>query len=142
MRLTLSEPARVYDLRSRTSRGTLKTLELTIDPVVPTLLALSSGSGPAPAITGASRAVAGETATMTFSLPKGTDPGVSVLRVELVDPQGEVVAGHSANLILRGAPVARQFDFAATDAPGKWQIRARDVLTGETAAQSFELEGR
>ena len=53
--------------------------------------------------------------------------------------RGEVVLGRSANVLLRGAPVAKQFRFAATDASGKWQIRARDVLTGETAAHSLEL---
>jgi hypothetical protein len=140
VRLVLREPARVYDLRSRVWRGTLETLELRIDPVVPTLLALSSGPGATPTITMPARAVAGETVTMTFSLPPGSVPGVSVLRVDLVDPRGEVVVGRSANVILRGAPVAKQFDFAATDAPGKWQIRARDVLTGEIAVRSLEIE--
>jgi len=137
VRLELREPARVYDLRSRTWRVTLKNLELAIDPVAPTLLALSAGPGPAPAIAGASRAVAGETVTMTFSLPQGAAP--TVLRVELVDTRGNAVPGRSANVIVRGAPVARQFDFAATDAPGMWRIRATDVLTGETATLSLEL---
>ena len=142
VRVALREPARVYDLRSRTWRVTRNNLELTIDPIVPTLLALSSGPGPAPAITGTSRAIGGETVTMTFSLPQSTGSRVSVLRVELVDPRGEIVADRSANVILRGASVARQFTFATTDAAGKWQIRARDVLTGETAAQSLELKRR
>jgi hypothetical protein len=142
VRLVLNEPARIYDLRSRTWQGTLRSLELTIDPVGPTLLALSSGARPAPALTGPARAVAGETVTMTFSLPRDSDSvsGVSVLRVELVDPRGEVVLSRSANVIVRGAPVAKQFDFAPTDAPGNWQIRARDMLTGEIAMRSFELE--
>ncbi len=135
VRLALREPARVHDLRSRTWQVTLKNLELTLDPVVPTLLALSPGPGPAPAITGASRAVAGETVTMSFGPPQGS--GVSVLRVELVDPRGEAV--RSMNVLLRGAPVAKRFDFGTSDAPGKWQIRARDVLSGETAAHSLEL---
>jgi hypothetical protein len=142
VRLALREPARVYDLRSQTWRGTLDTLELTIDPIVPTLLALSSGPEPAPAITGEARAVGGGTVTMTFSQPQSTGSRVSVLRVEIVDPRGDIVADRSANVILRGAPVARQFPFAATDTAGKWQIRARDVLTGATAAHSLELESR
>jgi hypothetical protein len=142
VRLVLREPARIYDLRSRTWQETLRSRELTIDPVVPTLLALSSGPGATPVVTGPARAVAGETVTMTFSLPLGSVAGVSVIRVELVDPRGKVVAGRSANVILRGAPVAKQFDFAASDAPGKWQIRARDVLTGKSAVRSFEIEGR
>ena len=43
--LTLRKAARVYDLRAGILRGTAESLELTIDPVAPTLLALSAGSG-------------------------------------------------------------------------------------------------
>jgi hypothetical protein len=137
LRLSLRAPARVYDLRARSLLGTVKSLELAIDRVTPALLALSTDPGPAPAISGASRAIAGGTATLTFSLPQRK--GAAVLRVEVVDPQGEVVPERSANILLRGAPVAKPFEFAASDATGKWQIRARDVLTGETAVQSLEV---
>jgi hypothetical protein len=126
LRLSLRAPARVYDLRARSLLGTVKSLELAIDRVTPALLALSTDPGPAPAISGASRAIAGGPATLTFSLPQRK--GAAVLRVEVVDPQGEVVPERSANILLRGAPVAKPFEFAASDATGKWQIRARDVL--------------
>ena len=62
-----------------------------------------------------------------------------MLRVELVDPRGEVVPGRSANVLLRGAPVAKRFDFATADAPGKWRIRATNVLTGNSASKDLEL---
>ena len=140
--LTLKEPARVYDLRTRSPRGTVKSLELVIDRAAPALLALSTRPRSAPAIAGASRAVAGGTATITFSLPQGGGSGAAVLRVDLVDPHGEVVPGRSANVLLRGAPVAKRFDFATTDAPGKWRIRATDVLTGGTAVKELEVERR
>jgi hypothetical protein len=140
--LTLRKVARVYDLRAGILRGTAESLELTIDPVVPTLLALSAGPGPAPAIAGASGVVAGGTATLTFSLPQGGGSGVAVLRVELVDPSGEVVPGRSANVLLRGAPVAKRFDFATDDSLRKWRIRATDVLTGNSASKDLESRGR
>ncbi len=139
--LTLRKVARVYDLRAGILRGTAESLELTIDPVVPTLLALSAGPGSAPAIAGASGVVAGGTATLTFSLPQGGGSGVAVLRVELVDPRGEVVPGRSANVLLRGAPIAKRFDFATNDSSGKWRIRATDVLTGNSASKDLEVAG-
>jgi hypothetical protein len=49
VRLTLREGARVVDLRAGILLGTAKSFELTIDPVAPTLLALSAGPRPAPA---------------------------------------------------------------------------------------------
>jgi glycosyl hydrolase family 42 (putative beta-galactosidase) len=140
--LTLRKVARVYDLRAGILWGTARSLELLIDPVVPTLLALSAGPGSAPAIAGASRVVAGGTATITFSPPQGGDGSeVAVLRVELVDPGGEVVAGRSANVLLRGAPIAKRFDFATGDSSGKWRIRATDVLTGNSASKDLEVAG-
>lgn len=41
LRLVLRESARVTDLRAKKSLGTLKSLELTLDPVAPTLLGLA-----------------------------------------------------------------------------------------------------
>ena len=139
--LTLRNPARVYDLRAGILQETARSLELTIDPIAPTLLALSAAPGSAPAIAGVPRVVAGGTATITFSLPQseGTGSDVAVLRVELVDPRGEVGPGHSANVLLRGAPIAKQFDFATDDSPGKWRIRATDVLTGNSASKDLEV---
>ena len=46
--LTLKAPARIYDLRARRSLGTAKSLELTVDTAVPTLLSVSSAPEPAP----------------------------------------------------------------------------------------------
>ena len=42
LRLVLRESSRVTDLRAKKSLGTLKTLELTLDPVAPTLLRLEA----------------------------------------------------------------------------------------------------
>jgi hypothetical protein len=78
---------------------------------------------------------------ITFSLPqaKATGPAVVVLRVELLDPFGEVVSGRSVNLLLHGVPVAKRFDFASDDGTGKWRIRATDVLTGNSASKDLEV---
>lgn len=45
--LTLKATARMYDLRERNSLGTAKSLELTIDTVVPTLFSVLAAPGPA-----------------------------------------------------------------------------------------------
>ena len=42
LRLVLRESARITDLRAKKSLGTLKSLELTLDPVAPTLLRLEA----------------------------------------------------------------------------------------------------
>jgi hypothetical protein len=139
--LTLRDIARVYDLRAGALQETARSLELPIDPIGPTLLALSAGPGSTPTIAGAARVVADGTAMITFSLPqaKATGPAVVVLRVELLDPFGEVVSGRSVNLLLHGVPVAKRFDFASDDATGKWRIRATDVLTGNSASKDLEV---
>jgi glycosyl hydrolase family 42 (putative beta-galactosidase) len=41
--LTLREPRRIRDLRARKALGTAKSIELTVDPVAPTLLSISKG---------------------------------------------------------------------------------------------------
>jgi hypothetical protein len=42
LRLVLRESALVYDLRARKSLGTVKSLDLELDPVAPTLLRLEA----------------------------------------------------------------------------------------------------
>jgi len=44
--------------------------------------------------------------------------------------------------MLRGAPIAKRFDFATDDSLGKWQIRATDVLTGNSVSKDLEVAGR
>jgi hypothetical protein len=138
--LTLRDTTLVYDLRAGILRGTTKSLDLMIDPVVPTLLVLSVNPGSTPAISGASRVVAGRTATMTFGLRQGVGRGsdVTILRVEVVNPRGEVVPARSANVLLRGASIAKRFAFE-TDSSGSWRIRATDVLTGNSASKDVEV---
>ena len=107
--LTLRKAARVYDLRAGILRGTAESLELTIDPVVPTLLALSGRSEISSRNRGRAPAWRRRNSEAHLQrLPQGGGSGVAVLRVELVDPRGEVVPGRSANVLLRGVPIAKR----------------------------------
>jgi len=63
----------------------------------------------------------------------GRPVDLSVVRVEVLDPQGRLVRPYTGNITVRGGRAQFEIPFALSDAPGSWRIRARDVVSGLTA---------
>ncbi|MCW3474486.1 beta-galactosidase [Limobrevibacterium gyesilva] len=132
--LTLPQPVYAHDLRRGTNWQHTDRIRLALDPVAPTLLALSPRKLPAPVIDGPSAIRAGETAELRIGLSDASPAASHVLRVDAIDPSGQAVAHYSGNVILRGAGTAWRLPLAVNDMPGAWTIRVRDVLGGEVAS--------
>ncbi len=65
--------------------------------------------------------------------------GNHVIHVEVVNPSGEAVDAYSGNLIAPGGSGSKVIPLALNDATGRWEIRAHDVLTGQTKRMNFEV---
>jgi hypothetical protein len=66
-------------------------------------------------------------------------PGLHVLRVELIDPAGNLVEHYSRNLTMIKGQADGTISLAFNDLPGRWKLRARDVATGISKSQVFEV---
>jgi len=63
----------------------------------------------------------------------GAPVDLSVVRVEVFDPAGQLVRYYSSNLTVREGQGQFQIPFAISDAKGAWRVHARDVISGLTA---------
>jgi hypothetical protein len=133
----LAHPLEVYDLRRRRALGKTDRIALELGPAEPVLLALSKRPLASPSLTGPRRASLG--ANVEFHIRSGLPGSFDVIHFEVVDPDGNLVAHYSGNLLApRGAAVA-MLPLAVNDKTGRWKIRARDVLTGAVAATELAV---
>ena len=63
----------------------------------------------------------------------GRPVDLSVVRVEVLDPKGDLVRPYTGNVTVRDGRARFEIPFALSDARGNWRIRARDVVSGLAA---------
>jgi Beta-galactosidase len=63
----------------------------------------------------------------------GQPVDLSVARVEVFDPSGNLVRHYSSNVTVRNGKAQMEIAFALNDSRGAWHVRARDVISGLTA---------
>jgi hypothetical protein len=68
----------------------------------------------------------------------GTPVDRSVVRLEVFDPSGKLVRHYSGNVTVNDGRAQFAIPFAMNDAPGQWQVRARDVISGLSASRSLQ----
>jgi hypothetical protein len=93
---------------------------------------------------GASKVALGATATFDITIQTGADKpvGLHCVRVELLNPTGNVMKHYSRNLLTRTASVSFSFALALNDPAGNWQLRATHIATGRTVTVPFDVEER
>jgi hypothetical protein len=62
------------------------------------------------------------------------------VHLDVIDPEGSSVAHYSGNLLVAGAVAAKLVPLAFNDKPGIWRLRARDLLSGDTATAELLVE--
>ena len=61
---------------------------------------------------------------------------LSVVRAEVIDPDGHLIRHYTLNLTVRDGGASFEIPFAISDTKGAWRVQVRDVLSGLTAATS------
>jgi hypothetical protein len=144
--LVLDAPAAIHDLRGGRSLADARRISVTLDPVTPSLLAVSPAPLGGPTLSGpvgnGGRIAAGAAVHWRLGLT-GDDAGARhAVRIRLIGPDGTVVPAYSGVRVLGGADAQAdwQVRFAPDAPPGRWRIEATDLLGGGTAEAAFTLE--
>ncbi len=119
----------VFTAGRSNSQAPLTHLALLLDPVLPTLLAISDAPLGPPVVTTSQTVKLGQDAVFDLYLP-GTRDG-AVLHVEVKDPAGKVDDCYAANIIAAGGGAQWRLPLAANDAAGSWTVTATDMLSGQ-----------
>jgi hypothetical protein len=128
--LALPRPMRVYDLRRHADLGELSRLPLELDPFEPVLLALSPAPLPAPTVAASNH---GDGAVrLEFGLERRSPAARHVFHVEFLDPQGQPLPSHGANIAVAGDHVVPELPPTGDDPAGSWTVRATDLLSGQS----------
>ena len=86
------------------------------------------------------KAKVGESLPFTLTVAvSGGKPGYHVLRRVVVNPEGKEEPCYSANLEAPDGVCTGRLDLALNAMPGRWTLKARDVLTGNETQRSFEV---
>lgn len=136
--LALPHPFSVYDLRAHRTLGNTGRLEFELGSVEPVLFALSEKPVAPPSISGPHGGRLGTNAE--FLIRSGSPAALDVVHLDVIDPEGRTVAHYSGNVLLAKPETGKLLPLAFSDQPGLWRLRARDLLSGETATAELQVE--
>ncbi len=137
--LALPLPGFVYDLRRHLVLGRTDRVALTLDADGPALLAVAPAPLPPPRLAGPATAVPGEPIVFQVGLAEPSPATAHVLRLEPRDPGGTPAPALAATLRLRGAPVSWSLTLPCGAPPGRWPVRATDVMSQQSAELALRL---
>jgi hypothetical protein len=138
--LRLRHPAWLSDMRAPGFAAQGVAFPVSLDPVTPTVLAISPARLPAPTISGPASARAGESMALHLGLTGPSQAALHVVHIEARDPAGRPVLAYAANLALHDGSALWRLQLAADAAAGQWTILVRDMLGSGRA--SFTLSVR
>lgn len=138
-RLVLPGDYYVYDVRGAKALGRKHELAVTLDPYEPAIYALSLSPLPGLRISAPSRIGRGETAHIGLAFNASTLAEKPVLHVEVLNPSGQVAPEYCANVVLSGTSGEHAVPLAASDAPGRWTVRVKDMLSGQQQEAAIDV---
>jgi len=128
----------VYDLRNGRALGFVDRLALELGPVDPVILGLSEIPLAPPSISGPRYTHLGS--NPEFFIHSDLPAALDVVHLDVIDPEGSIVAHYSGNLSVTRGAASKLLPFAVNDKPGIWTIRARDLVSGATATAELKVE--
>jgi hypothetical protein len=137
--LTLPGERFVYDVRTARAHGKLRRLTVQLDPYEPTILSVSTAAMPPLVISSPSRLRLGETGKVGLTVSGPARAAVHVFHVDVVDPAGTIVSHYSGNLLAPDGRAATVLPLALNDRTGRWEIRVRDLLSGQLKVATLQV---
>jgi len=139
LKLALPASLFVYDVRTGKALGEKQTLDVDLDPYEPVVYALSAAPLPSLTIAAPAKLARGETGHVAISFRGTTPAAVHILHIEVSDPAGRVVSCYSGNLRASQGHAVWSIPIAYSDAPGTWNVRVKDVLSGNTRTEGIAV---
>ncbi len=137
--LTLPGPRAAYDVRSGKNLGTVSMLNLTVPPYDPVILALSPIPLPELLLSAPERAARGGSLDVAVRFAHPSSAEAHVMHVDVVSPAGTIVDAYSGNRFARHGELSQRIPLALNEAPGKWEIRVHDVISGQRKEAIVEV---
>jgi hypothetical protein len=138
--VTLPQEAYVVDVRAGKPLGRMKEIRFDLEPYEPAIFALEP-SAPSPLrVTLPESARRGETVRIGLALEGVWPRGTHIVHVDVVDPAGRAVSYYGGNVQAPAGRAEKLLPLAASDAAGQWQIKVRDVLTGQSATVALAVQ--
>lgn len=132
----------VYDVRAGRAIGKQKQLTIRLHPYEPSILSTSSAAIPSLVITGPHHLRAGDTGTFALAFAGPSPAALHVFHLDVVDPSGRIVPHYSGNISAPNGRATATLPLAVNDSTGKWEIRVKDLLSGQSRASTVEVSAR
>jgi hypothetical protein len=117
--------------------GRRKEVQLTLDPYEPAIFAFLPVTVEGVRLSQSKSVTRGGTADVSFAVD--SPAATSVFHVEVTDPSGKAAAQYSGNFFGEEGRGGIRIPFAVNERPGKWVVRVRELLTGNTAQSEIEV---
>lgn len=140
--LILPGQAQLYDILEGADLGRHERIELTLDAVEPILLALADAPLPAPVVAAPARLRQGESGRIEIGWTAPSPAARPVLRLEVIGPSGKPLRHYSGKLVGAEPVIERPLPLALNDPVGDWTIRVTDLLSGQAAEATVQVEAR
>ena len=140
----LPAPGFVYDMRQDTHRpgapGRADRFEIALDPIEPTILAVSATPLPGPVLSGPDRARPGVPVTWHVGLDGPTPAEIHAMRVDLLNPEGAPARPLSG--VLRVGPGGADWTVALPEGAsvGRWTLRVADSMAARSIERTLTVE--
>jgi hypothetical protein len=132
----------VYDMRAGRPVGRRTQLTVLLDPYEPAIFSISPTAMSALKVSAPRLVRAGETGVFTMRLVKESPAALHVFHLDAVDPSGTIVPQYSGNIRAPKGRATARVPFALNDPPGTWEIRVKDLLSGQTQVSTVRVEAR
>ena len=138
----LPAPGFVYDMRRAGGPRQADHLGLALDPIEPTILAVSAAPLPGPVLSGPDRAQPGAQVAWHVGLDGPTPADTHAMRVDLLDPAGALARPLSG--VLRVGPGGADWTVALPESapPGRWTLRVADSMAARSVERALVVEMR
>jgi len=130
----------VHDMRQPGAAHRTDHLDVVLDPIEPTILAVSAAPLPGPTLSGPDHAHPGAELTWRVELSGPTSAEAHAMRVDLLDPAGVVMRPLSG--VLRVGPGGADWTVALppSASAGAWTLRVADSLTARSASMVLTVQ--
>jgi hypothetical protein len=139
VRLRLPGERFVYDVRGAKGLGRRKELSVTLEPYEPAIFTVAAEEIPLMQLAAPARVPLGGSAVVGIRFATATPAENHVLHLDVVNPSGKTVAFYSGNLVAHEGTAAKRIPLALNDPPGRWEVRVKDILSGQSKTAGFEV---
>jgi hypothetical protein len=138
----LPHPFHIYDLRAKAALGKTDRLTTQLEALAPTVFALSETALLPPSISGPHSVHAGANAELTIRSGAANATARTIIRLQVIDPDGAVVQHYSSNLIVANGVTTTLLPFAVNDKIGIWTLQATELLSGQASTVPLIVASR